>query len=125
MLIGHLAELDDPLVHRGSPPLTVNQYGARPSDRSTFSHSSSVSSFSRFIQMLHVRHRELHRGEGERVRFIGSILGQPSRRYSWNSGMRARTAGIEFIGLYSIFGGKDADVMGEATLSQPMRVVSK
>jgi hypothetical protein len=65
---------------KGSPPLIVNQYGARPSDARTLSHSSMVSSFSRFIQMLQVRQRELHFGEGESVRFNGRTCGQPNLR---------------------------------------------
>src|SRR4051812_9466546 len=100
----------------GSPPLTVNQKGARPSDFSTFSHSSRVSSFSRFIQMLQVRQRELQRGEGDRVRLGGSIRGQPKRRYIWRRGTRARTPSIEFMGRVSVLCGQDADVVGEALL---------
>src|SRR5260370_36502901 len=83
----------------GSPPLTVNQNGAVPSDRSTFSHSSRVSSFSRFIQMLQVRQRELQRGDGDRVMFSGNIRGQPKLRYSLNRGIRASTPSIDFMGI--------------------------
>src|SRR5262249_42102037 len=75
----------------------VNQYGARPREARTLSHSSRVSSFSRFIQMLQVRHRELHFGDGESVRLSGSIAGQPIRRYSLNSGTRTSTPAIDFI----------------------------
>src|SRR5262249_23921254 len=64
----------------GSPPLIVNQYGVSPSDASTLSHSSIVSSSSLFIHMLHVKQRELHLGDGERVRFSGNISGQPNLR---------------------------------------------
>src|SRR5438128_831180 len=81
----------------GSPPLMVNQYGEWPREAKILSHSSIVSSFSRFIQMLQVRQRELHLGEGESVRFSGSIFGQPNERYSLNSGTRASTLAIVFM----------------------------
>src|SRR5208337_3464917 len=81
----------------GSPPLIVNQYGVWPREANTLSHSSRVSSSSRFIQILQVRQRELHLGEGERVRLSGSIRGQPNRRYSLKSGTRSKTPAIEFM----------------------------
>src|SRR5271157_5104671 len=81
----------------------VNQYGARPREANTLSHSSRVSSFSRFIQILQVRQRELHLGEGERVKLSGSIRGHPNWRYSLNSGTRSKTPAIEFMLPLSLY----------------------
>src|SRR6266852_3673919 len=81
----------------GSPPLIVNQYGAFPSEARTLSHSSMVSSSSRFIQMLQVRQRELHFGEGDSVRFNGNSCGHPNLRYILNRGIRAKMPAPDFI----------------------------